>query len=162
MQASRIQAGATTRSGAGAGARVAARAPCSRGRVRAFVAASSSAQQQLQTQQLQQQQAQQQQQQSSRRAALLSAAAALAALPASQLLPAPASAAAEAAAAAGAGLKRFEDKILAYSFLYPTATASGAPLSLVLTRPPEKYSSAAPLSADARQRIVSELFDLRR
>lgn len=28
--------------------------------------------------------------------------------------------------------------------------------------PPVQYSSAAPLTADARQRIVSEVFDLRR
>ncbi len=37
---------------------------------------------------------------------------------------------------------------------------SGRPLKMVVTREPEKYSSAAPLSADARQRIVAELLDL--
>ncbi|KAI8466368.1 MAG: lumen targeted protein [Monoraphidium minutum] len=107
---------------------------------------------------------QEQQQQPGRRAALLSAAAGLAGAALLPLAPAPAARAAAAAAASAApeGLKAFEDKILAYRFNYPVATASGQPLSLVLTRPPEKYSSAAPLSADARQRIVSELFDLRR
>ena len=49
------------------------------------------------------------------------------------------------------------DPILAYSFEYPTATTAGKPLSMVLSRAPEKYSSAAPLTADARQRIVSEV-----
>jgi len=91
-----------------------------------------------------------------RRQTLLSAAAAAALLPQlPQLLLAPPARAAD-------GLKAFEDRTLAYAFSYPVATASGQPLSLVLTRPPEKYSSAAPLSADARQRIVSELFDLRK
>eukprot|EP00879_Flechtneria_rotunda_P026245 GHRR01027974.1.p1 GENE.GHRR01027974.1~~GHRR01027974.1.p1 ORF type:complete len:208 (+),score=53.59 GHRR01027974.1:604-1227(+) len=54
------------------------------------------------------------------------------------------------------------DPKLAYKFVYPVQTAAGEQLGMVLTRPPEKYSSAAPLSADARQRIVSELVDLRR
>ncbi|MEW5316997.1 MAG: hypothetical protein WDW38_008332 [Sanguina aurantia] len=53
------------------------------------------------------------------------------------------------------------DPILAYRFLYPTATVSAKPLSMVLARAPEKYSSSPPLSSDARQRIVSELIDLR-
>jgi hypothetical protein len=54
-----------------------------------------------------------------------------------------------------------EDDVLAYSFRYPTVTSSGRALSLVFSRRPERYSSAAPLSADARQRIVCELADLR-
>lgn len=49
------------------------------------------------------------------------------------------------------------DPILAYQFEYPTAGASGRPLAMLLSRVPEKYSSAAPLTADARQRIVSEV-----
>lgn len=60
------------------------------------------------------------------------------------------------------GFSSLADATLAYRFIYPTRTASGAPVSPVLTRTPEKYSSAAPLSADARQRIVAELFDLTR
>ena len=53
-----------------------------------------------------------------------------------------------------------EDETLAYRFLYPTATSSGRALPLVFSRRPERYSSAAPLTADARQRIVCELADL--
>ncbi len=52
------------------------------------------------------------------------------------------------------------DPILAYTFNYPVETVSGKPLRMVVTHEPEKYSSAAPLTADARQRIVSELIDL--
>jgi hypothetical protein len=53
------------------------------------------------------------------------------------------------------------DPLLGYKFKYPTVTASGKPLRMVLARTPEKYSSAAPLTADARQRIVAELIDVR-
>jgi hypothetical protein len=51
------------------------------------------------------------------------------------------------------------DSILAYTFRYPTS-AGGVDLHLVPSRKPERYSSAAPLSPDARQRIVAELVDL--
>ncbi|KAF8063737.1 PPD5 [Scenedesmus sp. PABB004] len=95
----------------------------------------------------------------SRRQALLGALLAPAALGAAQLAP---RAAAAAADAAPAGFAELADPILAYSFIYPVATAGGEALQMTLTHPPEKYSSAAPLSADARQRIVSEVFDLRR
>jgi hypothetical protein len=50
------------------------------------------------------------------------------------------------------------DDILAYEFQYPV-TLSGMRLSVIPSRKPERYSSAAPLSADARQRIVCELVD---
>lgn len=40
-------------------------------------------------------------------------------------------------------------------------SAGGVSLNLVPSRKPERYSSAAPLSADARQRIVAELVDLK-
>jgi len=53
-----------------------------------------------------------------------------------------------------------EDPILAYRFAYPKSTGSGKPLPFVFSRRPERYSSAAPLSADARQRNVCELVDL--
>lgn len=53
------------------------------------------------------------------------------------------------------------DPILAYTLTYPSETVSGKPLRMVTTHEPEKYSSAAPLTADARQRIVCELIDLR-
>ena len=52
------------------------------------------------------------------------------------------------------------DDILSYFFEYPVATASGKQLPLIFSRKPERYSSAAPLTADARQRIVCELADL--
>jgi len=61
-----------------------------------------------------------------------------------------------------AGFKELNEPILAYHLEYPTETASGEKLSMNFSRRPEKYSSAAPLSPDARQRIVSELIDLRR
>ena len=48
------------------------------------------------------------------------------------------------------------DNILAYSFRYPV-TLQGRRLPLIPSRKPERYSSAAPLTADARQRIVAEL-----
>lgn len=51
------------------------------------------------------------------------------------------------------------DATLAYAFKYPTS-AAGVALHLVPSRRPERYSSAAPLSPDARQRIVAELVDL--
>lgn len=53
-----------------------------------------------------------------------------------------------------------KDDTLAYSFEYPLKSTSGAVLPFVLSRKPEKYSSAAPLTADARQRIVCELVSL--
>lgn len=73
----------------------------------------------------------------------------------------------QAAAAAAApapqaliAMKSLTDATLAYSFDYPAAAASGKPIPLVFSRRPERYSSAAPLTADARQRIVCELADL--
>lgn len=59
------------------------------------------------------------------------------------------------------GLLQFvplKDGILAYEFVYPTE-AAGRKIALVTSRKPERYSSAAPLSADAKQRIVTELVD---
>ena len=38
-------------------------------------------------------------------------------------------------------------------------TASGRKLPVIISRKPERYSSAAPMTADARQRIVTELVD---
>ncbi|KAL3702241.1 hypothetical protein R1sor_020263 [Riccia sorocarpa] len=56
------------------------------------------------------------------------------------------------------------DEINAYSYLYPTAAdVDGSPFNFkwVQSRKPERYSSAAPLAPDARQRIVSERIDFR-
>ncbi|MQL97075.1 hypothetical protein Taro_029760 [Colocasia esculenta] len=54
----------------------------------------------------------------------------------------------------------FTDDINAYSFLYPLVVpAKKLVFKWVESRKPERYSSAAPLSPDARQRIVSERVD---
>lgn len=53
-----------------------------------------------------------------------------------------------------------EDNLLAYRFVYPVKSASGRELPIIFSRRPERYSSAAPLSVDARQRIVASLTDL--
>ncbi len=55
---------------------------------------------------------------------------------------------------------KIEDAILAYRFAYPVQTASGKALPVVFSRRPERYSSAPPLSPDARQRIVCSLVSL--
>ncbi|XXG47468.1 hypothetical protein AAC387_Pa02g2112 [Persea americana] len=53
------------------------------------------------------------------------------------------------------------DEINAYSFLYPVESPSKKfVFKWVESRKPERYSSAAPLSPDARQRIVSERVDM--
>lgn len=67
----------------------------------------------------------------------------------------------EASAAVSEGFKSMEDAVLAYKFVYPTTTKSGKSLSMIVTHTAEKYSSAPPLNADARQRIVFELFDVK-
>lgn len=53
------------------------------------------------------------------------------------------------------------DEINAYTYTYPVSVGRGKNLSWVESRKPERYSSAAPLSPDARQRIVSERIDLK-
>ena len=52
--------------------------------------------------------------------------------------------------------KSLTDGFLAYTFKYP-ATINGQPANIIFSRKPERYSSAAPLTPDARQRIVAEL-----
>lgn len=58
-------------------------------------------------------------------------------------------------------VKFLEDGILAYKYAYPIETMSGKRLSMNLAHKPERYSSAAPLTPDARQRIVSEVLDFK-
>ncbi|KAG0572548.1 hypothetical protein KC19_VG104500 [Ceratodon purpureus] len=53
------------------------------------------------------------------------------------------------------------DEINAYTYTYPVSIGQGKTLSWVESRKPERYSSAAPLAPDARQRIVSERIDLK-
>merc|ERR1712178_249285 len=52
------------------------------------------------------------------------------------------------------------DRTLAYEFKYPSVTSNKLTLELVYSRRPEKYSSAAPLTTNARQRIVCEFLDI--
>ncbi|XP_050388316.1 psbP domain-containing protein 5, chloroplastic [Argentina anserina] len=55
----------------------------------------------------------------------------------------------------------FSDEINCYSYLYPVELQSkNAIFKWVESRKPERYSSAAPLSPDARLRIVSERVDI--
>jgi len=56
-----------------------------------------------------------------------------------------------------AGFLELRSAALAYRFRYPTSTPAGVPLSWAVSREPVKYQSAAPLSADSRQRIVTSL-----
>ena len=53
-----------------------------------------------------------------------------------------------------------DDSLLAYHFVYPVLSASGKKIPIIFSRRPERYSSAAPLSVDARQRIVTSLTSL--
>lgn len=55
---------------------------------------------------------------------------------------------------------KIEDPTLAYKFAYPVSSASGRAVPIIFSRRPERYSSAAPLSPDARQRIVCSLVSL--
>ena len=103
-----------------------------------------------------------------------------AAAEADAVVAAEASAPLASAAPASAGAAEFtplHDDTLAYSFEYPVTTGEGRQLSWVFTREPtrcafgaaaprrarradalsRRYSAAAPLSADARQRIVCEV-----
>merc|ERR1712178_493001 len=52
------------------------------------------------------------------------------------------------------------DRTLAYEFRYPVGYNEGKKFNLIYSRKPERYSSAAPLTTNARQRIVCELVDL--
>ena len=80
----------------------------------------------------------------------------LAAAVAAPLLPA----AAAMAAPNGTATRSLQYDTLAFRFNFPTRTASGREVPLEYSRKPERYSSAAPLTADARQRIVTELVSL--
>ncbi|XP_078432248.1 psbP domain protein (Mog1/PsbP/DUF1795-like photosystem II reaction center PsbP family protein) [Wolffia australiana] len=55
---------------------------------------------------------------------------------------------------------KFVDEINAYSFVFPVEIPGKKAFKWVESRKPERYSSAAPLSPDARQRIVSEHVDM--
>ncbi|XP_078169025.1 psbP domain protein (Mog1/PsbP/DUF1795-like photosystem II reaction center PsbP family protein) isoform X1 [Carex rostrata] len=59
-----------------------------------------------------------------------------------------------------AKMNMFADDTNAYSYLYPIELPNKSPFKWVVSRKPERYSSAAPLSPNARQRIVSERVDI--
>ena len=63
------------------------------------------------------------------------------------------------ACAAKMQFKTLSYPTLAFEFQYPVSTESGRKLPVIISRRPERYSSAAPMTADARQRIVTELVD---
>lgn len=52
------------------------------------------------------------------------------------------------------------DRTLGYEFQYPVNDETGNFFRIVISRRPERYSSAAPLTVNTRQRIVCELLDL--
>ena len=107
---------------------------------------------------------------SGRRAALTNAAAVLAAAVAfpaiadEEAVEAPAAAPSAAPAAAPAAplkkavpLTPVSQPTMAYEFSYPSETRDGAPIRWAPSRQRDTYSSAEPMSPDARQRIVYEL-----
>jgi len=57
--------------------------------------------------------------------------------------------------------KRVESETLAYEFEYPIEAESGKPISWAVSRERETYSSAEPMSPNARQRIVYELLSFK-
>ncbi|CAK9255305.1 unnamed protein product [Sphagnum jensenii] len=70
-------------------------------------------------------------------------------------------AAAAEALETGSSMALQVDNINAYSYSYPLRPGKKSRNLSVESRKPERYSSAAPLSPDARQRIVSERLDLK-
>ena len=111
---------------------------------------------------------------SGRRAALTNAAAVLAAAvafpaiadeeaaEAAEAAPAAAVAAAPAAPSKKAvPLTPVSQPTMAYEFSYPSETRDGAPIRWAPSRQRDTYSSAEPMSPDARQRIVYELISFK-
>ena len=99
---------------------------------------------------------------SGRRAALTNAAAVLAAAVAFPAIADEEAAEAPAAAPAAPSKKAVpltpvSQPVMAYEFSYPSETRDGAPIRWAPSRQRDTYSSAEPMSPDARQRIVYEL-----
>jgi hypothetical protein len=96
-------------------------------------------------------------------AAVLAAAVALPALADEEVaeapVPAPASPAAPAKKAVP--LTSVSQPTMAYEFSYPGETSDGTPIKWAQSRQRETYSSAEPMSPDARQRIVYELISFK-
>ena len=106
---------------------------------------------------------------SGRRAALTNAAAVLAAAVAFPAIadeevveaPAEAPAAPPAAPSKAVPLTPVSQPTMAYEFSYPSETRDGAPIRWAPSRQRDTYSSAEPMSPDARQRIVYELISFK-
>ena len=102
---------------------------------------------------------------SGRRAALTNAAAVLAAAVAfpaiadEEVVEAPAEA--PAAPSKAVPLTPVSQPTMAYEFSYPSETRDGAPIRWAPSRQRDTYSSAEPMSPDARQRIVYELISFK-
>ena len=58
-------------------------------------------------------------------------------------------------------LTKLEQPVMAFEFAYPTETSEGAPVKWATSRVRDTYSSAEPMSPDARQRIVYELISFK-
>ena len=71
--------------------------------------------------------------------------------------PAEAPAAPPAAPSKAVPLTPVSQPTMAYEFSYPSETRDGAPIRWAPSRQRDTYSSAEPMSPDARQRIVYEL-----
>ena len=99
---------------------------------------------------------------SGRRAALTNAAAVLAAAVAfpaiadEEVVEAPAAPSKKAVP-----LTPVSQPVMAYEFSYPSETRDGAPIRWAPSRQRDTYSSAEPMSPDARQRIVYELISFK-
>jgi len=98
----------------------------------------------------------------SRREVVLAGLLAGLAFPSAYIVDQAAAAEALGASETGSSMALQVDNINAYSYSYPLRPGKKSRnLSWVESRKPERYSSAAPLSPDARQRIVSERLDLK-
>ena len=81
--------------------------------------------------------------------------------PAAIAPPASAPAPAPAPKAKAVPLTALEQPVMAFEFAYPTETSEGAPVKWATSRVRDTYSSAEPMSPDARQRIVYELISFK-
>ena len=81
--------------------------------------------------------------------------------PAAIAPPASAPAPAPAPKAKAVPLTKLEQPVMAFEFAYPTETSEGAPVKWATSRVRDTYSSAEPMSPDARQRIVYELISFK-
>ena len=67
----------------------------------------------------------------------------------------------QVASASAIKFETMHDDTLAYTIRYPVSTTGEDEVRWVTTRRPEKYSSAPPLTTDARQRVVYEAINFK-